>query len=281
MTNLAVAQALAGDVSHVLIDERAHSSLADGARFFDCPVVRFPHRNATRAAAAAQRCGRSARLILLTDGLFAHSGEVAPLHDYLRLLPAGARLLVDDAHGAGVLGRRGRGTAEHLRVPARRLIRTVSLGKALGVGGGAVLGPAALCRRIIERSRLFAGHTPLALPLVAAARASLRLLSEDFRMRRRLVLNTGSVKAALRAAGFPVPDGPGPIIAFRAGSRREAALLAGRLRAAGVHPPLIQYPGGPAEGYFRFVISSEHTAEQLDTLVDVLLAPPRIRALPG
>src|SRR5206468_9204387 len=98
-------------------------------------------RQAGSAAQTARRCGGSAKLLLLTDGLFAHSGEVAPLHEYLRLLPPQTRLLVDDAHGAGLLGKTGGGTAQYLGAPTRRLIRTITLSKALGVYGGAILGP--------------------------------------------------------------------------------------------------------------------------------------------
>src|SRR5262249_44347191 len=143
---------------------RAHSSLVDAAELLGCSVVRFPHRDARAVAVAARHCGRGARLLLLTDGLFAHSGEVAPLGDYLQLLPRSAWLLVDDAHGAGLLGRRGRGTIEHLGVEPRRVIQTITMSKAFGAYGGAVLGPDGVARNIIGRSRLFAGHTPLPLP---------------------------------------------------------------------------------------------------------------------
>jgi len=83
-----------------------------------------------------------ARPILLTDGLFSHDGEVAPLDRYLEVLPPAGSVLVDDAHGAGVLGKSGRGTAEYLGVSGERLIQTITLSKAFGVFGGAVLGHA-------------------------------------------------------------------------------------------------------------------------------------------
>src|SRR5262249_7322018 len=121
LANLAAAQGLAGEFTHALLDDRAHAALAHAALFLQCPVHTFPHRDPRAVANAARRCGASARVLLLTDGLFAHSGEVAPLQEYRRALPADAWLLVDDAHGAGVLGRRGRGTAEHCGVSAARL----------------------------------------------------------------------------------------------------------------------------------------------------------------
>ena len=160
LANLVAAQALAGEFTHALIDERAHSSLFDAAALVSCPLLPFKHRDATDARRAAQSAGRRAKLLLLTDGLFAHSGQVAPLGDYLRLVPRNSVLLVDDAHGAGTLGRHGRGTVELLGVPAERIVQTVTLSKAFGVYGGAVLGTRRLRDRIISRSRLFTGNTP-------------------------------------------------------------------------------------------------------------------------
>ena len=154
MTNLAVAQALAGEFTHALIDERAHGSLLDAAKLLDCPVRTFKHRDPASAANAAREVGRKAKLVLLTDGLFSHSGEMAPLDQYLQLLPANTTLLVDDAHGVGTLGKTGRGTAEFLGVPGRRLIRTITLSKAFGVYGGAVIGSYAVRKKIVARSRL-------------------------------------------------------------------------------------------------------------------------------
>ena len=270
MTNLAVAQALAGEFTRALIDERAHGCLFDAAKLLDCPVCPFKHRDPASAAKIARQAGRKSKFVLLTDGLFSHSGEVAPLDQYLRLLPTSATLLVDDAHGAGTLGKSGRGTAESLGVPGRRLIRTITLSKAFGVYGGAVVGSHAVRKKIVARSRLFVGNTPLPLPLAAAALASLEIVRRDPRLRRRLVFNTSYVKAALREAGLPVNDGPGPIIPFIPRNDRAAARLKQKLLAAGIHPPFINYLGGPTDGYFRFAISSEHTPEQLDALVAVL-----------
>ncbi len=266
VANLVVTQALAGEFTHALIDERAHGSLFDAAALPGCPVLPFKHRDAADARRAARAAGHRARLLVLTDGLFSHSGQVAPLGDYLRLLPKHTVLLVDDAHGAGTLGRLGRGTLEFLGVSEERIIQTVTFSKAFGVYGGAVLGSRRLRDRIVSRSRLFTGNTPLPLPLANAVLTALQVIRADARMRRRLLFNTRYVKAALRSAGFPVPDGPGPIAPIEPRDARHAESLRRRLLAHGIHPPLIRYPGGPASGYFRFAISSEHSAEQLDAL---------------
>jgi 7-keto-8-aminopelargonate synthetase-like enzyme len=99
---------------------------------------------------------------------------------------------------------------------------------------------------------------------------SLDMLRRNQGLRRRLVDNSNYVKRALRAAGVPLPDAPGPIIPLLPRRQREAAALKRRLLAAGIFPPLTKYPGGPPNGYFRFVISSEHTRAQLDQLIKVL-----------
>lgn len=270
VTNLVVAQALAGEFTHALLDERAHACLLDAVPLLGCPAHTFAHRDAQAAAAAARRCGPRAKLLVLTDGLYGHDGCVAPLADYLKLLPRNTTLLVDDAHGAGTLGRNGRGAPEHLGVSRERIIQTITLSKAFGTYGGAILGPRSLREKIIARSRLFIGNTPLPLPLAAAAQASLRLVKKDSGFRRRLAFNTSYVKAALAEAGLPVSGGPGPMIPLLPESAAEARRLERALLEADILPPLLRYLSGPAHGYFRFVISSEHSAAQLDALVGVL-----------
>jgi 7-keto-8-aminopelargonate synthetase-like enzyme len=278
LTNLVVAQALAGNFSHVLMDERAHPSLLDAALHFDCPVLRFKHRDTASVKHAVARCGEHARLILLTDGVFAHDGSCAPLRDYLKNLPRDAMMLVDDAHGAGVVGKTGRGTLEEMGVGRGRIIQSITLSKAFGVYGGAVLGKRALREKILARSRWFAGSTPLPPPLANAALKSLGILKTDHGLRTRLHANVAFVKSALSASSpRPSPplgeerESPAPIIPLVVPNKRKQAELKRRLLAAGIFPPFIKYPGGPAGGYFRFVISSEHSREQLKELVEVLV----------
>jgi 7-keto-8-aminopelargonate synthetase-like enzyme len=275
-TNTVVAQALREEFTKVLIDERAHGALADAARHFDCPVVPFAHRDVQALSAAAKRAGKRARLIVLTDGLFAHDGSVAPLDEYLRVLPGSATLLVDDAHGAGVLGERGRGTLEHCRIGSERVIQCVSLSKAFGTYGGAVLGPASLRRKVLERSPVFMGSTPLLLPLVSAAITTLRLLRRESAWRGRLQKNANWLKSALRNSGFAVPHHPGPIVALHPASESEAKAMQRTLLVAGIYPPFLRY-GAAQQGFFRFVISSEHTPTQLRKVVAALRPFAKVR----
>jgi len=270
VTNLIAAQALAGEFSHVLVDARAHPALLDAAFFLACPVLKFRHRDVTDFHRVLARCGRGTRPLVLTDGMFSHDGSTAPLRDYLQALPRGGRILVDDAHGAGVLGQSGKGTLEAEGVSRMRVIQCLTLSKAFGAYGGAILGPTALRNKILSRSRLFAASTPVPPPLAHAALGAIKLLGSDPLLRARLHANSARVKSALRAAGFPVNNAPGPIVSFCFEREKSAANLKRKLLAAGIFPPFLKYAGGPEQGYFRFVISSEHSRKQLETLVAVL-----------
>src|SRR5208282_2737960 len=123
LTGIVAAQALAGDFSQALVDERAHPALLDAANQLDCPILKFKHRDADDFARAVARCGRGGRLVVLTDGMFSHDGSVAPLKAYLKILPRDGLILVDDAHGAGVLGKTGKGTPEFEKVSRRQIIQ--------------------------------------------------------------------------------------------------------------------------------------------------------------
>jgi 7-keto-8-aminopelargonate synthetase-like enzyme len=270
--DLAVGQALAGQFTNALIDERAHGSLVTAARFLNCPIKTFPHRNPAALAQAIKRCGPRRQIIILTDGLFSADGSVAPLAEYLTVLPANGMILVDDAHGAGILGPHGRGTPEHAGVDRRRIIQTMTLSKALGAYGGAVLASRELCDHIMTTGISFVGATPLPLPLAAAALAALNLLVANSAWRTRLFANAQWMTLELRTHGVPVPKTPGPIVSLPTLTPRATASLRRALLAADIFPSLTHYPGGPTEGCYRFVISSAHTRRQLQQLTKVLIA---------
>ena len=267
--SLMAAQAMEGRFSHALIDERAHGCLTDAALLLACPVVKFRHRDTDDFGRTLKRLGISKPMVL-TDGMFSHDGGVAPIGRYLAALPKGGAILVDDAHGAGVIGATGRGTQEHVGVSSKAIIQTVTLSKAFGVYGGAVLGGRELKSEILERSRLYVGSTPLPLPLAGAAIRSLAILRADKSLRRRLQKNADQVKEALAANGWPIWETPSSIISLTPGNAKEQQRLTRRLLAAGILPPFIHYPGGPEGGHFRFMISSEHSGEQLEGLVEAL-----------
>lgn len=267
LSNLAAAQALEGQFTCALLDERAHPSLVDASLALGCPVSRFRHRDPEDLARLLRALPHPSSPLILTDGVFGQDGALAPLGEYLELLPKDGRILVDDAHGVGVLGRYAKGTAQHFGVPVRRLVQCATLSKAFGVHGGVILGTRRLIEAVQRRSRVFAGSTPLPLPLAAGALAALVLVATDLKMRQRLAHSTALVKAALPTFGVAVHDNPAPIVSLEPKSTQQAARLERSLLAQRIYPSFIRYPGGPEAGFFRFAISSEHTPRELGRLV--------------
>lgn len=268
LADLAVAQALAGEVDCVLLDEAAHPALHDAAGMLGVDALKFRHRDPVDLQRAFGRVGTVRRPLVLTDGLFPLSGEIAPLADYLRALPPDGLLLVDDAHGLGVLGKQGRGSPEECGVGADpRLLRTATLSKALGSFGGVILGPAWLVRKVAERSRLYRGSTPFPLPCAAAALESLRVLRAEPDRMARLRRNLRQAKTAFAEIGFPQPDNDAPVLSICPPDESAARKLETRLAQAGIHARAIAYPGDAAGWRFRFALSSEHKPAQIERLV--------------
>jgi 7-keto-8-aminopelargonate synthetase-like enzyme len=267
---IAAAQAVAGEFTHAFIDDLAHGALVDAAQMLGCPVKKFKHRDAADLARNVARCGRNARPIVLTDGMFSHDGSVAPLREYLKILPPRGMILVDDAHGVGVLGATGKGSLELEDVSRKHIIQCATLSKAFGANGGVVLATHALREKILARSRTFVGTTPLPPPLAGAALASLKILRSEPTRRKRLFANLVYVRTQLRATGWEISETPGPIVRLPLLTEAKADELKKRLLAAGIYPPFLKYGGASAQGIFRFVISSEHTRAQLDRLISVL-----------
>ena len=270
-TNLALAQGIAGRFTHAFVDERSHGSPLDAAELLHCEVKTFRHRDGQDLRRHLKAC-RSPATVVLTDGLFSHDGSVAPLHEYLGLLPRRGLLLVDDAHGAGTLGESGKGTLEVEGVRDPRVVQTISLSKAFGVYGGAILGTAPLIREVQEGSRIFKGNTPLPLPLANAALASLKLLRANPSWRQRLHANTSRIKTVLRSAEVPIADNESPIVTLVPASSPHAARIRQELSRRKIFPPLVRYGEKPGPAFFRFAISSEHTGGQLDALASALIA---------
>lgn len=270
-------QALASQYSHVILDASAHGCLRDAAAISGLPVITFSRTDSGALTRATRSRARGFRPLILTDGLSPFDGSITPLREYLTALPDSALLLVDDAHGAGTLGVRGRGSLEHLGISDPRVLLTVTLSKALGAYGGAVLGPAWLREQVVRESRLYGGSTPLPPPLAAAGLAALELLgSFGPALRAKLRQNTRLVRERLADAGLAVRELPGPVFSFApVGAECQTRLRRGLL-AAGIYPNFIRYASGPADRYFRFAISTAHTKRQLITLADTLakfLAP--------
>jgi 7-keto-8-aminopelargonate synthetase-like enzyme len=271
VANLALAEALEGEFTHALVDERSHSSLKTALRLTGAKLTSFRHRNPADLRKQIGGSVKKGRVLVTTDGMFAQDGEIAPLAEYARILPKHDVLLVDDAHGAGTLGRTGKGTPELLGVRDSKLVRTITFSKAFGVFGGAILGSKQIREKIIRGSRLFIGQTPPPLPVAAAVIATLELLRADTSLRQRLDQNTTFFKSRLRALGFVLPRNPSPIATFVPTRVNDIAAFKRALLQHAIFPSWIRYPGGPKHGYFRFALSSEHTPAQLEALMDAFM----------
>jgi 7-keto-8-aminopelargonate synthetase-like enzyme len=278
LTNIATAQGLKGTIDFALIDDHAHSSLKDAALFLGCRAAEFTRGNLAQLGKLAKKAANAnARIALLTDGVFANDGSVAPLAAYRKVLGRAPLLWVDDSHGAGILGRQGRGSVELEKIGRKNLIQTVTFSKAIGAYGGVILCERAQAARIAANSAALTGNTPIPLPIANAALTGLRILREDFQgpadFSRRLKEN---VRAFWKILGVRPPATLVPIIAI---CSKRPLTLKRKLLKAGVYPSLICYPGGPAAGYFRFAISSEHSPEQIARLAKTLRDECRVDAL--
>lgn len=271
LANLAVAQALAGKVDAVFIDEEAHPSLRDAAALLGAPMTTFRHCDPGDLRTVLGRLARVRHPLVLTDGVFPLSGRNAGLREHLGAMPAEGLLLVDDAHGLGVMGRRGRGTPDACGVGADpRLLLTATLSKALGTFGGVILGPSWLTTRVRSASRLFRASTPFPLPCAAATLESIRVLRREPDRLARLRRNVRQAKTALAAMGHPQPANDAPVLSICLAGERTARRLENGLARAGLFARAIAYPGDDARPRFRVALSSEHTPEQIERLVAVV-----------
>ena len=184
-------------------------------------------------------------------------------------------LLVDDAHGIGVLGPNGQGSAAEAGLPAEAFMQTGTFSKALGAFGGLVAGPAGLVARVIENSRAFVGATPIPPPLAAAGIRALEILQASPELITGLRARMLRVRERVQALGFRVPVSPAPILSITHHDVEKNARLRSLLLDRGIYPPFIHYPGSPPGGHFRFTISSAHAEEDVERLLDTLAASCR------
>ena len=277
MANLAALTTLAGRADRVLLDRLSHASLIDAALLSGARLRRFPHAD---AAAAERLLGdRNAALepqratVIATDGLFSMDGDLAPL----TALAAAARahaawLVVDDAHGLGVLGESGRGTLEHCGVDARDApVLIGTLGKAFGTFGAFIAGSVELIELLIQRARSYIYTTALPQAIAAATRAALTLAQREPWRRERVLALTAQFRAAANAAGIVLGDSFTPIQPLLLGGAREVLAVSRRLFDAGFWVAAIRPPTVPRNtARLRITFSAAHTEEQVRTLVQAL-----------
>ena len=269
ISNAVLLQAIDGEFTHLFLDEIAHSSLVEAALQTGLPAARFRHRDAKHLAEQAKEIlDRKSRPLVLSDGVFASSGEIPPLADYLAAVASWqGKLLVDDSHGMAVVGASGKGAWEEVGVPRESIYQTGTLSKGLGSFGGIVVGDRKLVDKIHRRSTAFTGSTPIPMPLAAAALKSFENLAAHPEKVALLRERSVNVKTAFRELGFRTSPGPGPICSVTFLDEEKNGLLGQALEAAGIYPAFINYPGCPPGGHFRFTMSSAHSDEEIERLV--------------
>ena len=281
MANLAVLTAL-GDADAVIFSEAMnHASLIDGARLAKAAVQRYDHGDVAQLDGLLAACTAPIKLIV-TDAVFSMDGDLAPLDQLLALADQhDAWLIVDDAHGFGVLGPQGRGSLAHFGLRSERLIAVGTLGKAAGVAGAFVAAHPTVIQYLIQAARPYI-FTTAAPPAVAhALLASLDLMqSADGAARRaNLVALQARLQKGLSAVlndypqlGWSLPASVTPIQPLIVGENIAALRLSGRLETIdGLRVPAIRPPTVPAgAARLRITLSATHTAAHVDRLIAAL-----------
>ena len=255
---------------HFFIDADAHFSLWDAAAMSNRIITPFPHCNpAGLALSLAADLQDGERPIVLTDGLFPISGEIAPLPAYLEILqPLHGVLIVDDAHAAGVLGEHGRGTLEHFGIadPACRVSATFN--KALGGFGGVIYGKKKFLENIERNSRILAGSSPPPLPAAAASAKALEVVMATPELILQLRRNVLQARKGCVELGWKLPvESPSPILCLPGRDGLNLFTLRDRLFERGIAVEFVNsYPSAPAGGALRLAISATHTSGQIERL---------------
>ena len=270
--NLGLVQTLAEDRKVVYADRLCHASLIDACRLCTAALRIYRHRDASHLSGLLRRGGPSRPALIVTDGVFSMDGDLAPLPDLLQAAEqTGAVLVVDDAHGTGVMGPEGRGTVEHFGLEGQSIIQMGTLSKALGGLGGFVAGPRDLIEYLINRARPFIYTTALPPAMAAAASAALDVIEAEPERRARLWSLRHRFHDRLRKFGFDTLDSESPIIPLLIGDADTALSLSEALLAHGIYAPAIRPPTVPAgTSRIRMSVTSSHTPEHIDYALEVL-----------
>jgi 8-amino-7-oxononanoate synthase len=273
MANVGVIPALVGRNDAIFADRLVHASLVDSALLSRAELVRYPHNDVDALARALQASSARRRLIV-TDAVFSMDGDVAPLAQLLELAERhDAWLLVDDAHGFGVLGPQGRGTLAEAGLDSWRIVLIGTLGKAAGVAGAFAAGHADVVEWLLQKARtgIFTTASP---PLLAEALlASIDLIERgDFR-RERLATMIDNFRGTLKLRRWQLLPSRTPIQPVLIGDNLEALRVSRALEDAGVLVPAIRPPTVPAgTARLRVSLSARHEVEDVLRLTSLLNA---------
>jgi 7-keto-8-aminopelargonate synthetase-like enzyme len=285
-SNHVLVQALAAEADTVFVEDSAHFCVAEAAKLSGLPCHFFRARDAAELAVQLRRqLPAGARPLVIGDAVVPPTGELAPVKDYLAVLSrfAPAILLLDDAHGFGVIGEHGRGTLEHCacweqanggeHADGITLAVGGTTSKALGGFGGIIPGSTGFLTRARRGSHWFDGASAPGAAAAGSTAKALELVARDSSFRLRVRANSARLRAGLRALGIEVSESPAAQAGVVVGDAANMRRLHTGLKERGVLVPYVDaYSGIGTEGLLRFAVCSAHTPEMIGQLLDTLRA---------
>lgn len=256
---------------HLFIDAHGHYSLWDAARASNQPITVFPHRNIERLRELMQsELQAGERPVVLSDGVFPISGELAPVTEILDLIEEyNGMLLLDDAHAVGAIGQHGRGTLEHFDIDNPRCRACGTLSKALGGWGGILWGETDFINNLDRNSGVMAGSSPPPLVMAAASARALELARTQPELRQRMWDNVHMARQGLNRLGWDLEDSPVPILCLKVRDGINLNQLRDSLFARSIAVEVVRsYTSAPPGGALRIAIFASHTNEQIERLLE-------------
>jgi len=256
--------------SVVLADQLAHASVI-AAVPREKKMICYDHCDADNLDQLISHNNISCPLVI-TDGVFALTGEIAPLDKIYSVVKKHKGILVvDDAHSTGILGNTGKGTPEHFNLPENEnIFQTETMSKALGSYGGFISGSKNLTEKIREKSTTYQASTALPPPIVAAGIASLKIINENPDLRIRLISKAVSLKEKIASPGFKTTMDNTPIIPLIMSTADKAKNLSLFLEKNGIIVPFMNYPFNREMYILRIAVTASHSIAQIKTLLDNL-----------
>jgi 8-amino-7-oxononanoate synthase len=271
MANIGAIGALLGRHDAVFADKLNHASLNDAALLSRAKLQRYPHLD-MQALAAMLAASKAPRKLVATDTVFSMDGDIAPLPELLALCERhDAWLLLDDAHGFGVLGEHGQGALAHFGIASPRIVYMATLGKAAGVFGAFVAGAPELIQTLVQRARSYI-YTTAAPPMLASAlAASLELIAAEDWRRRHLTALISHLKQGLKLRRWHLLPSATPIQPVVIGPNAETVAVSEALRDRGILVPAIRPPTVPkGQARLRISLSAAHSVEDVERLAQAL-----------
>jgi len=269
--NLGVLSALCDRHAEIFADRLNHACLNDGALLSRATFTRYPHGDLDALEARLAASSADVRVVA-TDAVFSMDGDIADVDRLVGLCERNAAwLLLDDAHGIGVLGATGRGTLEHFGARSPRIVYMATLGKALGGHGAFVAAGAEVVEWLLQRARTYVFSTALPASAAATALAAIDVLERDRSLVTALQARISQFRASAAARKVPVKPSPSAIQPVVIGEPRRAVAASDRLLAQGFFVPAIRPPTVPeGTSRLRISLSAAHSSGDIDALVDAL-----------